>query len=537
MHCASSTVKSNRETIPAGRIITAGLVLNALLVLPAWWRDGEVGSVLLAPEAWLLPALVAFAPRGAWRVAVLTFSAALATFAVVAGFFDALVQSVLGRALNVFVDPLMLGAGFHLIEGSLGLWAAVLASVLLGLAVAALAWGLAWMLGRVQGTPGRGTAVILSCSVLLALPGPARSLPALESQFRHLVASQAAAFEQTREARAELLRATADPDFRARALPGLAGRDVYIVFIESYGASAVDQAAFSRAVEPLLRDWSERLSSAGLSAASGRLAAPIRGGQSWLSHATVLSGLSIDNPVWYRMLLERDIDLLSDDFRVTGHEALNVAPGIVMDWPEGDRLGFDRIYAAADLGYEGPRLGWVTMPDEYTLHAFSERIRPRHDGPVFAQIALISSHWPWRPVIEPIADHSRIDRGRVYASSVGQDAYPAASLFDPGRMRRAYVGSLRYSLAVTLEWARRHLPGEALLIVLGDHQPVSLVTGREAGSAVPVHVISGDRDVLAGFLDRGFAPGLLPGDAGDPPPMDRLRHWLRGDFGKEGHLP
>lgn len=538
MHSASSAVKSATGKVvtakgPPLRVLASGLVLNLLLVLPAWWRDGALGSVWIAPEAWLLPAIVMLVPVGRVRFALRAALAALLAFAILAGFFDALVQSVLGRALNVFIDPLMLRAGFHLIDGSLGLLAAVLACLALAAAVCILVWSVFRLLAGAAETPGKGVTAILLIAAVAGLPWLARSTPGVESQLHNLFVNQAALLADTRRARAELLEAVSDPRFRARELPGLAGRDVYVVFVESYGSSVLDQVRFNRRIGPLLTSWRQRLDAAGLSVASTRIDAPIRGGQSWLSHATVLSGLSINSQLWYRMLLAREIDLLSHDFRATGHVALNIAPGIVMDWPDGERLGFDRVYAADDLGYEGPRLGWVTMPDEYTLHAFSERIRPRYDRPVFAQIALISSHWPWQPVIEPEADPDRIGRGRVYEKWRGRDGRAASLLFDTEAMREAYARSIAYSLEVTFEWARRSLPRDALLIVLGDHQPVSLVTGRGGTATVPVHVISGDPELLERLAGRGFEAGVVAHRSDDAPGMARLRHWLREDFGTD----
>ena len=369
-------------------------------------------------------------------------------------------------------------------------------------------------------------------ALVFGLAGAFQMLPGAASQLLAMAATQAGQLEKTREARSRLLRAESDPAFAARPLSGLAGRDVYVVYIESYGESLIDQPRYAGRIKPLLERWSGRLEAAGLHALSGRLEAPIRGGQSWLSHATVLSGLPIDSQLWYRMLLARDIDLLTDDFRATGHRTVKLAPAIVDDWPEGKQLGFDRVFAAADLNYHGPRLGWVTMPDEFTLHAFSERIRPRIDAPVYAQFALISSHWPWTPVIEPTPDPARIDEGRVYERWREEGGDPFALLFDPPAQRKAYLDSIEYALTVTFEWARR-LPDDALLLVLGDHQPTSLIAGRAAGRAVPVHAISADMDLLAGFERRGFVPGLLTPPTNESPGLERLRHWLREDFGRE----
>ena len=63
--------------------------------------------------------------------------------------------------------------------------------------------------------------------------------------------------------------------------------------------------------------------------------------------------------------------------------------------------GFDAIYNADDLGYQGQPFNWVTMPDQFTLAAFERLELSRPDrAPLVAQIALVSSHAPWVPVPE-----------------------------------------------------------------------------------------------------------------------------------------
>lgn len=511
------------------RLLLVGLALNFLLVLPAWWQAGQAGSVWIAPEAWLVPALSALMPATRIGTAVRFLLAISLAFVIIAGSFDGLVRSVLGRPLNVFVDVLMLRSGFHLLDGSLGRWAAIIASVAVAAATIAIVWGVLRLLRAVAGSAPSGTPLLLGVCLALSLPWSMQYVPGVESPAASRLAQQARQFEQTRRARRELLAAAGDPAFEARALAGLAGRDVYIVFVESYGGSVLDQPRYADRIAPLLARLQGGLKSAGLSAVSGRVVAPIRGGQSWLSHATALSGLAIDNQLWYRMLLARDIGLLTDDFRVTGHVTINLSPAIVMDWPEGEALGFNAVYAATDMGYEGPRLGWATMPDEYTLHALSDRIRPGYDSPVFAQVALISSHWPWAPVIELVGDTRPIGNGRIYERWRGLSSNGFGLWLDLPALREAYGRSIGYSLEVTLDWARRRLPKDALLIVLGDHQPATLVTGREADATVPVHVISGDSQLLTGFRQRGFVPGLQPAATAEAG-MERLRHWLRDDF-------
>ena len=59
----------------------------------------------------------------------------------------------------------------------------------------------------------------------------------------------------------------------------------------------------------------------------------------------------------------------------------------------------------------------------------------------------------------------------------------------------------------------RYLPEDALAIVVGDHQPRLPIRERDAGSSVPVHVISRRKDLPAAFGAYGFTRGLVPDQA------------------------
>jgi hypothetical protein len=48
------------------------------------------------------------------------------------------------------------------------------------------------------------------------------------------------------------------------------------------------------------------------------------------------------------------------------------------------------------------------------------------------------------------------------------------------------------------------------MVLLGDHQPPAAVSGEGAPWDVPVHVIASRRELLDGFLARGFRAGLTP---------------------------
>ena len=535
MHSDPDPVKATSSSNPPASTLPLTVAwLSLILMLPLWWRNAELGNPWLVAEAWLVPgllALLAGRPGLAW----LRWPAALwlgGLVLVLCG--DALVRQVLSRPLNVALDPLLLRAGFHLIEGATSFGVAALTAGLLGISLLGL---VAWLANRLHparlASPPALLAPVLFIGGVLSLFGP--WLPGSDRVSPALVRDQAGQVRQTVEGQAYLLKAMDSDAMAAQPLPDLAGRNVYLVFVESYGISALDQPRYGERLKALLDRHESRLEAAGFASVSGWLEAPIRGGQSWLAHATSLSGLHIDNDHWHRLLLQRSPPTLADDFRATGHLPMVVSPAIIFDWPEARQLGFEQVITADEMAYEGPALGWVTMPDQYTLDVLSRRLVPKQASPVFAMVALISSHAPWVPVIEPIDDWNVIGSGQVFSRWEDQGESPLRLWFNPSRLRAAYLESLEYSLTVTFDWIPEHLDPDSLIIVLGDHQAASLITGRDASAAVPVHVISGDPELLAPFAERGWRPGLTPDlrpeSLDNTADMARLRHWLREDFG------
>jgi hypothetical protein len=64
---------------------------------------------------------------------------------------------------------------------------------------------------------------------------------------------------------------------------------------------------------------------------------------------------------------------------------------------------------------------------------------------------------------------------------------------------------------------------DLVLVVLGDHQPASIVSGEGASHDVPVSIIAADPAVTDRAADWGWPVGLRP-DAGTPAwPMDAFR--------------
>ena len=520
------------------RLLGIAVLLNLLLLLPLWLRFEAISTRWVALEALLIVALVVLLPAGrlGWLRPPLTL---IVLMAVLAGLGDVATHLAFGRSLNLYLDLPLLHSVFHLLEGNLGAWVAWAVSLTSLLLIGLVGWALNLGLRSVQRQTTGGVATVVAALMLVA------STALMAAQWHHqrwLPVARAPAMDTLRFQGQQLIEThRAHRDFSARmsasptqaaALPGLAGRDVLLVFVESYGASSVFDPRFSEVTLPRLDEMAKHLDAAGLSVATGMLDAPIRGGQSWLAHASTLSGLHIDNSLWYRLMLASGRPTLVDDFRASGHRTLTVMPAITLAWPEGEAYGFDEIHAAADIDYAGPPLNWVTMPDQFTLHHFEQRIRRSMDAPLFAQIALISSHAPWTPILPVLDDWDTIGDGSIFQQWEGAGIPPDELWQDMEHVRDHYALSVGYSLAVSARWAADYLGDDALMILLGDHQAAPLIIGDEAGFGVPVHVISGDASLLEPFLARDFVPGMLPASKQASAGLDALRGWLHEDFGE-----
>jgi len=235
----------------------------------------------------------------------------------------------------------------------------------------------------------------------------------------------------------------------------------------------------------------------------------VKGGQSWLAHATLLTGMRIDHQQRYAALLASARRSLIHGFERAGWRTVAVMPAITMPWPEGGWFGYDATYTAAELGYAGAPFNWVTMPDQYTLSALERLELARADRPpVMAEVALISSHAPWTP-IPPVLDWGDIGDGSVFTPDARSGDPPAVVWRDAERVRAQYLKAVDYALANLASYVATFARDDLVLVVVGDHQPAPLVTGEGAGFEVPMHVIAAP-EVLASIDDWGWSAGMLP---------------------------
>lgn len=291
----------------------------------------------------------------------------------------------------------------------------------------------------------------------------------------------------------------------------LRGADVLVVFVESYGVTTLDDpvqsaalASRREALAGLLRDGDRHVVSA-------RVRSPTFGGGSWLAHAALLAGIDTTDPLRYDLLLTTRRSTLVSHFAANGYRTVAWMPGLQRPWPEGRFFGFDRLADADGIGYRGPVFVFWRIPDQASmalLHAQEVAVRPR--PPLFAVMPTLDSHAPFVPLAPLQTDWQRLSRPDAYDVTD-----PVAASTDPAQTPwRAPVQAYLRSIGHTFAWLGAYLrdlaPPDMLVVVIGDHQPLALVSGQGASWDVPVHVIGRDRGLLARFEAAGFSPGLEP---------------------------
>ncbi|GAB6984117.1 CDP-alcohol phosphatidyltransferase family protein [Nocardioides pyridinolyticus] len=499
---------------PAGggvTLVAAGAVWVAL-VLPA--SPGDLAQV---PGAAAVLAAVALLPRGR-RPAAAVLGVLLALLGVVRA-MDVGFETFLDRPFDPVADWSYLGPGIGVLGDSIGDAAAVATAVGAAVVVAALLVVLPLATVRASGALARHRrpAVTLLAVCVLAPLAPVGSTGAA-----------GLAYDEVRHARAELAdrrsfaaEIAADPYAGVPLrLEGLRGKDVLVVFVESYGRTALDLPGVVATVD----DGTRRLDAAGWQSRSGFLTSPTFGAASWLAHSTLQSGLWVDSQGRYDQLMAADRLTLTSAFEDAGWRTVFDVPANTRDWPEGAAFyGFDQLYDSRNVGYAGPEFGYAPVPDQYTL-ADLERRELTGDpilGPVFAEVDLVSSHHPWTPPPAPVA-WDRVGDGSVLTE-------PEETLDD---VVDRYGRGIEYSLHTLVSWLARYRGRDLVVLVLGDHQPHSYVTGPDPGHDVPVSVIARDPAVIRRIGGWDWQPGLHPDGTAPVWPMDVVRDEVLDAFSR-----
>jgi hypothetical protein len=214
------------------------------------------------------------------------------------------------RGFNLLVDTHLLPAGWVLLQGSVGQPLAWVIALGAGLAICAFVWALWWAMWvwadmRLPRSVAAGAALVLLVGSVVAVaeigqarrawslpPAFAQSLPGAAFTAR-VGLERAALFRETRADIAAFRAAAAADPMRDQGpfFGALQGRDLVLIYVESYGRSSFQNPLYIETHTGTLQQIEQDLSARGLAMRSGWATAPMVGGQSWLAHGSVASDL------------------------------------------------------------------------------------------------------------------------------------------------------------------------------------------------------------------------------------------------------
>ncbi|WP_306925096.1 sulfatase-like hydrolase/transferase [Streptomyces luteogriseus] len=527
--------------------LAAALVLGALLLPNTLPALKAVNFARIPAEAVIGAVVVLALPRRPRLLAAVLYGLGLTALTTV-NLLDMGFNEYLGRGFNAALDWDLLPDAQAYVRDTLGggvATAATVGAVVLVLLVAAVMVAATIRLARVlarhrvRATKGAlitGT-VWVTCSALglTMFGGPIaseRGAGALRVHAQRTVESlrDEAAFVQ--QSKADTFGNTPPGEL----LPDLRGKDVIFTFIESYGRSAIEDPVMAPGVDRTLDTSTAALKKAGFAARSGWLTSATYGGSSWLGHSTTMSGLWIDNQRRYRTVSAGDHLTLTKAFQKTGAwDTVGVMPGVQKGWPEEKWYGLDKLYDAFDLGYEGPKFSWSTMPDQYALEAFQRRVHgKKRDKPLMSFVILTSSHQPWAPIPRMVG-WDELGDGSVFDAIQKAGNKASDVITDTTKSREEYGKSIRYSVTSLTQWLERYGTDDTVLVFLGDHQPIARVSGNHASRDVPVSIVAKDPKVLDKVADWNWTEGLKPDRDAPVWKMSSFRDRFLKAFGSTPH--
>ncbi|MGJ5751280.1 sulfatase-like hydrolase/transferase [Streptomyces puniciscabiei] len=530
-------------------VLAAALVIAAL-VMPNSVAQLEPGQFVRIPAEAVIGAAVMIALPRRPRVVLAAVSGVALGAMTVLNALDMGFKQYLGRGFNVVLDWSLFGDAESYLEDSLGRTktlvavAGVIAAVLLLFVLLALSMvRLSNLLARHTAIATRGTLIAgvvwITCSSLgLQTAG----VPLASDSTATALKAQARLVSATLKDEAEFRKVAKVDAFGntpgSQLVPDLRGKDMIFTFIESYGRSAIEDPLMAPGVDATLDARTKALAKAGFHAKSGWLTSATYGGSSWLGHSTTMSGLWISNQQRYRTVMASDHMSLTEAFKKTGaFDTVGVMPGVQKAWPEQKWYGLDKVYNAFELGYKGPKFSWSTMPDQYTLQQYQDRVhskKPADGRSRMSFLILTSSHQPWAP-IPKMVPWNQLGDGSIFKGIEKAGNPSSYTLTDDTHSKEEYGKSVQYSVTALTEWLERYGNENTVLVFLGDHQPNAHASGNHASRDVPVSIVAKDPKLLDKVASWNWTDGLRPAHNAPVWKMSAFRDRFLTAFGSTPH--
>jgi hypothetical protein len=498
-------------------LAAAVLLLNGLLTFENVWptlaiRPAASVSLELAACVLLLAAASASRHRRA-APAVLRLLSAVWVVLVAGRYAQVMAPALYGREINLYWDaqyiPDVVAMTVHAAPGWIVGAAAAAVAAALSLLYTILHWAFRRVAAAIEQPPRRRALVWISGLAVIAFAAQSSSEsvpPLVATPVTQIYARQI-------ELVAEALggsQIVPDSPPMATTLGAVAEADVFLVFVEAYGAVSFDRADLASPLAASRAALMTDITQTGRGVVSAFVESPTFGGSSWLAHLTLMTGVEVRDPLTNARMMAQQRDTLVQVFGSHGYRTLALMPGLTQPWPEGAFYRFDEIYGEKRLQYRGPQFGWFAIPDQFSLDWIDAReMRRAGRPPLFVFFPTISTHFPFTPVPPYQPDWQRITDVLPFDEPGISAAYDEQVDWD--NFAPAYTRALAYDYASLGGYLRQHRPGRDLVMILiGDHQPAAAVSGEGASWDVPIHIVSNRAGLLERLQARGFNRGLTP---------------------------
>ncbi len=530
--------------------ILSALLVYACLVMPNTIGGLKPAMFVRIPAEAIIGAVVLLSLPRRPRLVLAALGGAVVGALAIVDVFNIGFLEYLGRPFNIILDWSLLPDARGYLQDTLGtttelaitVGAVLLVFLVIGL-VALAAVRLADQLARSRGRATRGTLIVgtvwITCNALgLSLTGA----PLASQKAAAVLKTQVQTVRATLRDEADFQKVAKVDAFGntpgSQLVPALRGKDMIFTFIESYGRSAIEDPIEAPGVDKTLDAQTAMLKKAGYAAKSGWLTSATYGGSSWLGHSTTMSGLWVSNQQRYRTVMASDHLSLTKAFKKTGDfDTVGVMPGIQKGWPEQSFYGLDKVYNAFQLGYKGPKFSWSTMPDQYALQQFQERVhskKPADGKSRMSFLILTSSHQPWAP-IPKMVPWDQLGDGSVFNAIQKAGNKASDVIADTTKSRQEYGKSVQYTVTALTQWLQRYGNDNTVLVFLGDHQPIARVSGNHASRDVPISIVAKDPKVLDAIDSWNWTDGLRPAHNAPVWKMSAFRDKFLAAYGSTPH--
>ena len=448
---------------------------------------------------------------GNWRRVMVPLAgiayAGLLAFMAYSGF----VHYLFDRPGTLLDDVLMLESAWIVARDAWGwadfLFAAVVlaAAAVLG-ALVARYLRMAWRWGA--GLAPRHVAagwVLLNAYCVLSLTwfGVERDDPIIQLQAKHVAYN----WQRSQDVLATvdaLDGAVADDAGRLSQTSPVRLPDIYLFSVESYGAALWADEDYRAARQGLMRRVQDGLDELGLPMFTRFTTSPVYGGGSWMSTASALSGIRIENHstywAWKRMA-QRYPHLIAY-LKRHGYYTLSVQPGAT--WGE-DVYDYEDVIIREDFAYDGWAYGFGHVPDQWALDYAFRDYWTRHPQPRLFHFVAASTHYAWEApprIAENVADLETPQPTFLET----RPEYVELALTVPQGPKRDFFVTVAYEWELLLDAFRNRIEPGFIALVLGDHQPPFIAEGK-GGNDVALHVVTDIPALPEPLAWAGFTPG------------------------------